>query len=193
MVRVGRSVALVLVVALLGACGGGGESGGDAGVVDAGARPELDGVEVVPVASAHHVDQPVDYPTRPPAGGDHYPVWQNCGFYTEELTDELAVHSLEHGAVWITYAPDADDATRQAIAALAAANPYVLASPYPANPAPVVLTAWGRQAKVQSADDPLVAQFLATYLQDGPTTPEPGAACSGAVGRPPNQPNTLIS
>jgi hypothetical protein len=41
-------------------------------------------------------------------------------------------------------------------------------------------------------DDPVVRPFLETYLQDGPTTPEPGAACSGAVGAPPDQPDSLI-
>ena len=34
--------------------------------------------------------------------GEHNPVWQNCGFYNKPVRDESAVHSLEHGAVWIT-------------------------------------------------------------------------------------------
>jgi hypothetical protein len=172
---------------------GGSESADGAALVEAGDEAEIAGVTVVPVAGATHVNGTVDYPTSPPAGGDHNGAWQNCGFYTAEVVPELAVHSLEHGAVWITYAPDADDATVDAIEALAATNPFVLASPYPGNPSPVVLTAWGRQVGVDSADAPLVQEFLATYLQDGPTTPEPGAACSGAVGAPPDQPNTLVS
>ncbi|MCA1688251.1 MAG: DUF3105 domain-containing protein, partial [Actinobacteria bacterium] len=53
-----------------------------------------------------HTEADVDYAQTPPAGGEHNPVWQNCGFYEEPVRDELAVHSLEHGAVWITYLPD---------------------------------------------------------------------------------------
>ena len=52
-----------------------------------------------------HTEGNVDYAQTPPAGGPHDPVWQNCGFYTEPVRDENAVHSLEHGAVWITYLP----------------------------------------------------------------------------------------
>src|SRR5215217_4832137 len=48
----------------------------------------------------------VDYAQTPPVGGAHKPVWPNCGFYDEPIRDENAVHSLEHGAVWITYSPD---------------------------------------------------------------------------------------
>jgi hypothetical protein len=186
--------ALVLVVVLimaLAACGGG-NTNSSAAVIDEDEQAEVDGVTVVAVDRATHVSGTVDYPTAPPAGGDHAGAWQNCGFYTVEVTPELAVHSLEHGAVWITYRNDVDDATREGIEALAEQHAYVLAAPYPANPAPVVLTAWGRQVGIDSLDDPVVALFLDTYLEDGPTTPEPGAACSGAVGRPPDQPNTLV-
>jgi hypothetical protein len=47
----------------------------------------------------------VDYPQSPPVGGPHNPIWQNCGFYSKPVRDEYAVHSMEHGAVWITYSP----------------------------------------------------------------------------------------
>jgi hypothetical protein len=184
-------IGVIAAAGTLVGCSGEGD-GGDAGVVAADAVAEIEGVTVVPVASAQHVNGSVTYNASPPAGGNHNPAWQNCGFYTVEVIPELAVHSLEHGAVWITYAPGADDATLAAVRSLADQHDYVLASPYPDNPAPIVLTAWGRQADVDSADDPLVAEFLDTYLEDGPTTPEPGAACSGAVGVPPDQPTSLI-
>ncbi len=52
-----------------------------------------------------HVKGSVDYMQSPPVGGDHASIWQNCGFYSEPVRNETAVHSMEHGAVWITYRP----------------------------------------------------------------------------------------
>jgi hypothetical protein len=77
--------------------------------------------------------------------------------------------------------------------ALAKANNYVLVTLYPANPTPFVLTAWGRQLRVDSITDPRVVQFIDKYATDGPTVPERGAACSGALGVPPDRPSTLAS
>ena len=157
----------------------------------------IDGVVAIPAPDAEtdqaHVATKGTYATVPPTRGPHNALWQNCGFYTKAVIDENAVHSLEHGAVWITYTEAADPATRSKLAALAKANRYLLITPYPANPAPFVLSAWGRQLKVDSIDDLRVARFIDVYAQDGPTVPEVGAACSGALGVPPDRPATLAS
>ena len=61
-----------------------------------------------PVAQAlhhAHVAGPVAYSVTPPVGGDHSPVWLNCGVYDRPVPNERAVHDLEHGAVWVTYRP----------------------------------------------------------------------------------------
>ncbi|WP_372595162.1 DUF3105 domain-containing protein, partial [Actinotalea sp.] len=92
-------------------------------------------------------------------------------------------HSLEHGAVWITYRPDLAQAQVDVLTELARGEGYVLLSPFPDLAAPVVLTAWGVQLQVDDADDPRVEPFLVTYVQ-GEQTPEPGAPCSGGVGEP---------
>jgi hypothetical protein len=68
-----------------------------------------------------------------------------------------------------------------------------LITPYAANPSPFVLSAWGRQLQVDSITDPRVTKFIATYAKNGPTVPEKGAACSGALGVPPDRPSTLAS
>lgn len=65
-----------------------------------------EGVESFSTLSRNHTTNPVSYPQSPPVGGDHNPVWQNCGFYDKPIQNENGVHSLEHGAVWITYQPD---------------------------------------------------------------------------------------
>ena len=130
-----------------------------------------------------HTEGDVDYAQTPPAGGEHNPVWQNCGFYDEPVTDETAVHSLEHGAVWITYSSDLPQDQVEQLRDLAHSQTYILVSPYPDLPSPVVASAWGKQLNLKSADDPDLGRFIRAYRQ-GPQTPEPGAVCTGGVGRP---------
>jgi hypothetical protein len=130
-----------------------------------------------------HTEGVVDYAQSPPVGGEHNPVWQNCGFYEEPVRDETAVHSLEHGAVWITYSPDLSQDEIERLRGLAQNQTYLLVSPYPGLDYPVVASAWGKQLSLESAEDPELEQFISTYNQ-GPQTPEPGAACTGGVGQP---------
>lgn len=141
------------------------------------------GTESFEVPSREHVSGPVTYPQVPPVGGDHAPQWQNCGFYSSPIPNETAVHSLEHGAVWITYRPDAFPDQVNRIRQVTARQNFVLASPYPDLPAPVVVSAWGRQLKLESAEDPRLEEFIAAFKQ-GPTAPERNQPCGGGVGTP---------
>jgi hypothetical protein len=88
------------------------------------------------------------------------------------------VHSLEHGAVWVTYNDKATDADVKALAAKVRKTPYTLMSPLKKQSSPITLTAWGHQVSVNKQSDPRVAEFLDKYVQ-GKQTPEPGAACTG--------------
>jgi hypothetical protein len=130
-----------------------------------------------------HTTQPVIYPRIPPVGGAHRPVWQNCGRYDEPIENEYAVHSLEHGAVWITYRPDLPADALAQLRDLLNGQVYTLLSPYPNLPAPVVASAWGAQLQMNSAADPRLPWFITQYRQ-GSQTPEPGATCSDGVGIP---------
>ncbi|WP_327339990.1 DUF3105 domain-containing protein [Streptomyces sp. NBC_01324] len=131
-----------------------------------------------------HVDKKVDYPMNPPVGGDHNPAWMNCDadVYTEAIPKENAVHSLEHGAVWVTYNGKAAPADVKKLGERVSATPYSLMSPVEDQAAPLMLSAWGKQVTVKSASDARVAQFFTKYVQ-GPQTPEPGAACSGGIAK----------
>lgn len=117
----------------------------------------------------------------PPVGGDHDPRFQNCGMYSEPVNTALAVHSMEHGAIWVTYRPDlaAEDVT--VLEDVVRGQSYTLLSPYPDQPNDVVITAWGVQLEPDSVADPSISQFLERYRGGGP---EPGAPCSGGVGTP---------
>ena len=160
--------------------------------IEAAAAQPIEGETEVEVDSAEHqtedvpYEQPADVPDGtllPPVGGDHDPTPQNCGFYDQPVRDEHAVHSLEHGAVWLAYHPDLDDADVARLREIAQGTAYVLASPYEDLAAPVVATAWGVQLELETADDERLDAFLARYVQ-GEQTPEPGAPCSGGVGAP---------
>jgi hypothetical protein len=142
---------------------------------------EVETIDVGP--GGQHSSGNVDYDRTPPAGGEHNPVWQNCGFYPDPISDENAVHSMEHGAVWITYSPDLPEAEVNTLRDLAQNGDYILVSPYPGLDSPLVATAWGKQLELESADDEALEQFIGAY-REGPQTPEPGAACTGGTGQP---------
>lgn len=142
------------------------------------------GVEDVDVGSARrHTEAAVDYPQSPPAGGEHNPVWQNEGFYSGPVRNETAVHTLEHGAVWITYQPDLPQGHKDAIRELVEGQTCILASPYEDLDSPIVASAWGKQLALEDAGNPELERFIRAYRQ-GPQTPEPGAACTGGIADP---------
>lgn len=143
----------------------------------------LTGVQTFTGLSRNHVTTKVKYAQNPPVGGDHNPVWLNCGIYTSPVPNENAVHDLEHGAVWITYQPTLAKAQINQLTKIATGQTYLDLSPYPGLPAPVVVSAWGKQLKLQSAADPRLEAFIKKYKQ-GPQTPEPGATCTGGTGTP---------
>jgi hypothetical protein len=119
----------------------------------------------------------------PPVGGVHSPRWQNCGIYDRPVETKNAVHSMEHGAVWITYQPELPEEDVAVLSDLVRGQTYLLLTPYPGLKSPVVLSAWGIQLEVDSVDDARVEEFIGAYRL-GPQTPEFGAACSGGVGLP---------
>ncbi|WP_050668348.1 DUF3105 domain-containing protein [Luteipulveratus halotolerans] len=129
------------------------------------------------VTSRNHVTTWPSYAQHPAVGGDHYAEWASCGVYDAEVPEPNAVHSLEHGAVWITYKKPLSPENRSYVSGLASGQ-YVLVSSYARQEAPFVLTAWGKQVAVADLKDAAVADFLKKYVQ-GPQTPEPGAPCSG--------------
>jgi hypothetical protein len=140
----------------------------------------LQNVKTATYPAGLHVAGPIGYVENPPLGGQHNVVWQNCGIYEAPIHNEHAVHSMEHGAVWITYRPDLAPDQVQALRALAS-DDYLLLSPYPGLPQPVVASAWNHQLTFARADDPGLAAFVAKYKNNPETTPEFGASCAGGT------------
>ncbi|MFF7200756.1 MULTISPECIES: DUF3105 domain-containing protein [unclassified Streptomyces] len=131
----------------------------------------------------NHVAKAVSYPMKPPVGGDHNQVWMNCNgdVYTEPVPDVNAVHSLEHGAVWVTYNDKAPAGEVSKLADKVKKTPYTMMSPVKDQAGAIMISAWGKQVTVDSASDKRVSQFFTKYVQ-GPQTPEPGAACTNGLG-----------
>ena len=141
---------------------------------------EIEGVQTFDYAAGQeHVTTPVTYEQSPPVGGPHDGEWADCTgtVYDVQIRQENAVHSLEHGAVWITYDPEV--VTGDALQTLTdvASESGRMLSPNPGQDSPISLQSWNHQLKVDSADDPRIEQFadFLTYNQE--FFPEPGASC----------------
>ena len=145
------------------------------------------GVTEIEYEAGNHIQAPqrVAYDRTPPFGGAHDQYWATCTgmVYPTAIRTENVVHSLEHGAVWVTYNPDrisSDD-----IAVLAGkvdGEPYTLMSPHPGLDTAVSLQSWGHQLKLDSATDERVAKFISALSQNPNTHPEAGASCSTVPG-----------
>lgn len=125
-----------------------------------------------------HSNDPVDYGEGlPPVGGAHSGSGvQPGGYYDIPVASELAVHSLEYGAIWFTYLPDVPEEQVQRLRNLAVQS-EVLVSPYPGQPSPIVATAWAKQVMFDAADDPDLAQFIRAFKGARGEAPEPNAPC----------------
>jgi hypothetical protein len=150
----------------------------------------LEEVEYLVITSREHTDENVDYPTVPPAGGDHLGIWHTCGIYKVELLDEAAVHSLEHGAVWITYKPEIKKEEIVKLTTMLSDKTKILLSPHSEQMSQIVATAWGRRLEVETASDPRLNKFI-DFFTDGESAPEAGITCDRGIGRPPNDPYVL--
>ena len=141
---------------------------------------EIAGITSAEYEAGQHVSTPVTYAESPPIGGEHDPVWADCTgtVYDVDIRHENAVHSLEHGAVWITYNPDQVSPKEvETLAALVDGESGRMLSPYAGLDSPVSLQSWGHQLKVDSVDDPRIKQFADFLTRNPDFHPEVGASC----------------
>lgn len=164
---------VVLVVAVVAAIGG------VWWAVEAGTEDPtpgaLDKVQTFEYEPEKHTEEAVEYAESPPVGGEHSSSWLKCGFYDEPIQNERAVHSMEHGAVWITYDPALSESDVDTLKGRLTES-YTLLSPSEGLEAPVVASAWNTQLALDGVDDPRLDDFVTEFRQ-GPQTPEPGAPC----------------
>jgi hypothetical protein len=141
-----------------------------------------DGIEVYPATTNRTVEGSIEYERYPPTNGDHDPLWQNCGFYEEPIEDRHAVHSLDHGVVWITYRPDLPEQQIESLRPYGEEN-YVIASPYPGQNVPVIATSWRVQLELDDVEDPRLRRFVDQF-RISELAPLSGNRCTLGVGNP---------
>ncbi len=129
--------------------------------------------ENVPIGQASHVTNvnELQIPAGfPPAGGPHFVNPLPGGIYDAPVDDGRAIHSLEHGLIWITYQPDQITAEQlQALKDIAGDNRRdVILSPRPQNKDLAVLTSWGRRQVVDPKDSKAIKEFISANLNRSP-------------------------
>ncbi|GIG00743.1 DUF3105 domain-containing protein [Catellatospora citrea] len=140
----------------------------------------IDGItHVTTELKSNHTYNQETYEQNPPVGGTHSYVWQQCmgNVYDAPIPKEHAVHSLEHGAVWITYRKDLPADQVAALAAKVEGKEMMLLSPVADLDKPISLQAWSYQLKVDNASDPRIDDFIGALRVNA--TQEPGATCQG--------------
>ena len=142
---------------------------------------QIAGLETFDYASGQeHVTTPVTYTESPPVGGPHDYEWADCTgtVYDVDIRHENAVHSLEHGATWIAYDPDAiSDDDLSTLEDLVDGRSGLLMSPYAGLGSTISLQSWNHRLAVDSAGDKRVQQFVDFMTFNADFYPEIGASC----------------
>jgi hypothetical protein len=107
--------------------------------------------------------------SNPPASGWHYAGTAPWGFHNGELPDELLIHNLEHGGIWISYKDDQDASLVDPLVALAREFPRKLVVTHrPKNDSPLAVVAWGRLMKLDRYERAAIVDFYNRFKNKGP-------------------------
>lgn len=109
------------------------------------------------------------YNSNPPTSGWHFAATAPWGFHNTDLPDELIIHNLEHGGIWITYKDAADEAVVDALVALAREyRTKVIVTHRPANDSRIAVAAWGRLMELDEFDRRAITDFIDRFKNKGP-------------------------
>ncbi|MDP3727745.1 MAG: DUF3105 domain-containing protein [bacterium] len=127
----------------------------------------------VPGQGQQHValGTPFEYNSNPPTSGPHFATPSEWGVYSEEIHDQILIHNLEHGGIWISYKPGIDPGVIAKLEAMTKEfGRKVIMTPRQANDADVALAAWGRLDKFSAVEfsDERVREFIQAWRNKGP-------------------------
>jgi hypothetical protein len=125
----------------------------------------------------------VDYGTKPPSSGNHYPIWAAYKTYTTPIPEGFWVHNLEHGTIVLSYnCPGGCDAEVAAAAEMLAGLPQdpecfslgegvlrrTLMTPDPKLDVPFAASAWGWTLRARCFDPVAFRAFAVAHYNQGP-------------------------
>lgn len=109
------------------------------------------------------------YNSDPPTSGAMWNGTAGPGIKSEEVDDELLVHSLEHGAAIVYYnAQLPQDQVEKITNAFKAASGKKIMVPRKNLDVPLALTSWGRLMKLETVDEKIIQEFIETNNDRSP-------------------------
>lgn len=169
---IGAVVIAVVVVAAIFVVNRGGDSQTSTDVADG----ELMGSAVAVTDSKtdrQHISDPLllQIPKgEPPTRGPHFAVPHATGIFQQAIPDGNAIHSLEHGIVWISYNPNkVDKDTIKKIEDLGRQYAVdVIVSPRPDNDKAIDAVSWGQIMTFDKFDKDTLEKFITTNRNRSP-------------------------
>lgn len=109
------------------------------------------------------------YNSNPPTSGWHFPQPASWGYYDDTLPDELLVHNLEHGGIWISYQrADDTEVIKQLVALTQRYRSKVIVTLRPKNESRLSVTAWTHVMQLDHYDQAAIVSFIRRFKDQGP-------------------------
>jgi len=143
------------------------------------AAKSIESIVVKDYQGGVHNDGVIKYAESPPIGGEHANQWADCNgtVYANPIRQENAVHSLEHGSIWIAYRPGLAADQVETLKKRVDGIEKMLMSPYPGLKSAISLQAWGHQLAVDDVSDKRIDEFIDDLRLNPTVAPEPNGSC----------------
>ncbi|MDR7485524.1 MAG: DUF3105 domain-containing protein [Armatimonadota bacterium] len=132
----------------------------------------LEGVQVFGDQGAAHITLGQAHPSynsNPPTSGWHTPFTAPWGVHRTSIADEIIVHNLEHGGIWISYRDASDTALVEKLEALVSRyRSKVILTPRSINDSRIAVAAWTRLLKLEEYDEQKIVAFINAFKNKGP-------------------------
>lgn len=111
------------------------------------------------------------YNSSPPTSGPHYATPEEWGVFKKEIDDQILIHNLEHGGVWISYKPGtSEDVIQKLESFYQKYGRKIIVVPRAKNDTDIALAAWNHLDKFNASDytDERVEKFVKAFRNKGP-------------------------